>query len=517
MLIGSIVFFLLTAILFFAGFFVPPSLAMAQLQQQQQQTTTTTTATTPLSITTIPPLTPQELEQQNRPQNVIASTTRDLNETEKQVSGVVFTPRWSDVVWVNANSVAVLIAYCLPGEFADSGQEILGGFGLEVLESYAVDLPQGFMAWMAVVGNQADDVQQNGRRLPATLGVICASDLNNTESRILSPQEKQEINNVIQQFITIQNMQVTNIDQVINIIDNVTAPPQNGTGGGGGMTPPTTTEQPLRAEIIPNATSGFVQDRFELKTNLTGGTPPYFYDWDFDSTDLTSFACSYDAFVEGDNSCLMIFTNSQPLTHEVAVTVRDSVGKTASDTIQITVRERLPGGAIAPEPGGVAPPVEGLSPRVPPTNDTGAASASATESPLRVEAIANATQAVAPATIRFDANITGGAPPYSYSWSDPSLGLIDLDRSITLNFFEPGKFTYILTVTDSRGKVVTDNVQIVISERVPTEGIVAPEPGGIAPPPLEGGVSPGVPEGGEGEETEGGGEEPPSSDETGGG
>src|SRR5215216_1684571 len=305
MLIGSTALFLLAAILF-VGFFIPPSLAMAQQQQQTTTTTTTGTVVAPPPTTTplTPPLTPEEKEQQNRLQGVIAATTRDLNETEKQVSGVVFTPRWSEPLWVNPNSIAVIIAYCLPGEFADSGQEILGGFGLEVLESYAVDLPQGFMAWMAVVGNQADDVQQNGRRLPAALGVICASDLNNTESRILSPQEKQEINNVIQQFITIQNMQVTNIDQVINIIDNVTAPPQNGTGGGGGMTPPTTTEQPLRAEIIPNATSGFVQDRFELKTNLTGGTPPYFYDWDFDSTDLTSFACSYDAFVEGDNSCL---------------------------------------------------------------------------------------------------------------------------------------------------------------------------------------------------------------------
>jgi hypothetical protein len=131
----------------------------------------------------------------------------------------------------------------------------------------------------------------------------------------------------------------------------------------------------------------------------------------------------------------------------------------------------------------------------PPTNDTeeGAVTeltSSATEPPLRVEAIANATQAVAPATIRLDANITGGAPPYSYSWSDPNLGLIDQDRSITLNFFEPGTFTYTLTVTDSRGKTVTDNVQIVISERVPPGGgrgvTVAPEPGGVAPPGEEG-------------------------------
>src|SRR5215218_5430442 len=267
MLPSSITAIILAAILF-EGFFLPSSLTTAQLpqqQQEQQQQTTTTPPSSSLSITTIPPLTPQGLEQQNRLQSTIAATTRDLNETEKQVSGVVFTPRWSDVAWVNANSIAVLIAYCLPGEFADSGQEILGGFGLEVLESYAIDLPQGFMAWMAIVGNQADDVQ-NGRRLPAALGVICASDLNNTDTRILSPQEQQEINNVISQFTTIQNTQITNIDQVINIINNVTEPT-------------TTTGQPLRAEIIITNTTRTIVNSTVVKfdADVTGGTPPYNY------------------------------------------------------------------------------------------------------------------------------------------------------------------------------------------------------------------------------------------------
>jgi len=133
----------------------------------------------------------------------------------------------------------------------------------------------------------------------------------------------------------------------------------------------------------------------------------------------------------------------------------------------------------------------------PATNDTEGGvtelTSSATEPPLIAEIIPNATQAVAPATIRFDANITGGAPPYTYSWSS-DLGLIDQDRSITLNFFEPGTFTYILTATDARGKIVNDAVQIVISERglPPTEGIVAPEPRGIAPPGEEGGLLPGT-------------------------
>jgi hypothetical protein len=91
----------------------------------------------------------------------------------------------------------------------------------------------------------------------------------------------------------------------------------------------------------------------------------------------------------------------------------------------------------------------------PATNDTEGGvtelTSSATEPPLIAEIIPNATQAVAPATIRFDANITGGAPPYTYSWSS-DLGLIDQDRSITLNFFEPGTFTYLLTATDARGR-----------------------------------------------------------------
>jgi hypothetical protein len=444
---------MLAAVLF-VGFLLLPSsslLAMGQLLQQQQQeqqqqqtttttATTTTTTTTPppppsssLSITTIPPLTPEEQAQQNRLQNVIAATTADLNETEKEVSGVVFTPRWSDVVWVNANSIAVLVAYCFPGEFADSGQEVLGGFGLEILESYAVDLPQGFMAWMAVVGNE--DVQN--RRLPAALGAICASDITNADSRILSPQEQHEINNVISQFTTIQNTQITNIDQVTNVINNVTEPtttkgqplraeiiianttriainnstvykfdadvtggvppynyhwqwidpylhpltggfdrgfsaflqlvgthtfilnvtdsknqtasdtlqitvgrsPANGTG---------TTGQPLTIEIIPNATSGYTLDRFELKTNVRNGAEPYIYSWNFVG-DFQNFAVACNVLADPtavpDNSC-MVFSTDQAGTHEVIAYVTDSMGKTASDSIQITVRERPQGGLL---------------------------------------------------------------------------------------------------------------------------------------------------------------------------
>src|ERR687895_714384 len=231
------------------------------------------------------PLTSQELEQQNRLQNVIAATTRNLEQGEKEVNGVVFTPRWSNPVWVEADSLSILFAYCLPGEFADSGQEILGGSQLEVLESYALALTGDLMTWFAVVENEDENA-----RLPAAVGVICASDLNDAETRVLSTQEQQEINNIIRQFITIQNTQVTNIENVINIINNVTTngttgpvtppPPTNDTGGittpptndTGGITTPPTNDTGGITTPPTNDTGGITTP----PTNDTGGitTPP---------------------------------------------------------------------------------------------------------------------------------------------------------------------------------------------------------------------------------------------------
>ena len=255
MFIGSIALFL-AAILLFAGFLTSSSLVMAQQTTTTGPGITTTPLLSPPSVTTgqptssttaALPLTPQEQEQLNRLQNVIAATNQNLDETEKQIGGIVYTPRWSDPVWIEPDSAAVLVAYCLPGEFAESGQEILGGgFELEVLESYEVALPQNFTAWMMVIGNED---RQN--RYPAAVGVICASDANDAQTRIVSPQEQQQINNVVQQFT-----QVTSIDQVINIINrNNNATNQNttaGGGGGGGTAPPPPAGGTITASLSAN-------------------------------------------------------------------------------------------------------------------------------------------------------------------------------------------------------------------------------------------------------------------------
>jgi hypothetical protein len=378
------------------------------------------------------PLTPQELEQQNRLQNVIANTTKNLeNGVQKQVNGIVYTPRWSNPVWVEANSLSVLFAYCLPGEFADSGQEILGGSDLEVLESYSLAITNNLTGWFMVVENE--DTQD---RLPAAVGVICTSDANDTESRILSPQEQQEINNIIQQFITIQNTQLTNIDQVINIINNVTETTTeqpltaeiitNATTVFGsafikfdadvtGGTEPYTyswsmpdcgvinldrsfiryfqvlgthtfilnvtdsknqtasdtvqidvKEQPLTAEIIPNATSGFTLDRFELKTNVRSGTEPYTYSWNFVG-DFQNFAVACNVLDDPTavpNYICIVFDTDQAGTHEVIAYVTDSKGQIASDSVQITVRERSPTNDTGTT-------TEEAEPPAPPDDDTG--------------------------------------------------------------------------------------------------------------------------------------------------
>src|SRR5918992_1442632 len=224
--------------------FAAPSLSMAQ--QQQQATTGTATVTT----TTTPPLTPEEQQQQERLQGIMTATTRNLLQGQKQIDGLVYTPRWSNPVWVEPDSLAIAFAYCLPGEFAESGQHILGGSDLEVLESYVLAVTNDLTGWLIVVENENENA-----RLPALVGAICSSDANVAEARILSPQERIVINNIINQITTVRN----NITQIINIINNVTTngtgtTPTNDTGGndtGGPIIPPPPPTNDTGGPIIP--------------------------------------------------------------------------------------------------------------------------------------------------------------------------------------------------------------------------------------------------------------------------
>src|SRR5215210_6363548 len=322
--------------------FAAPSLSMAQ-----QTNTGTATVTTP------PPLTPEEQQQQERLQSIMAATTRNLIQGQKQVDGLVYTPRYSNPVWVEADSLSILFAYCLPGEFADSGQEILGGSDLEVLESYSLAVTSDLSGWLIVVENENENA-----RLPAAVGVICSSDANDPEARTLSQQEQIEINNIIRQFITVRNTVINNVTQIINIINNVTRPPptNNNTGGGGGnTTDPLTVQAEIDYDPDASPVVGF-------EASIDGGSPPYTCHWDLgDGT--TSDACFESHIYEN------------PGTYTATVTVTDSVGQTASDSIEgIVITPSTGSGTGGNNTGGIT--VEEEPPALdgeaePPTNDTG--------------------------------------------------------------------------------------------------------------------------------------------------
>jgi len=234
-----------------------------------------------------------------------------LEQGQKEVSGVVYTPRWSEPVWVEANSLSVLFAYCLPGEFADSGQEILGDSELEVLESYSLAITSNLTGWLIVVENVDENV-----RFPAAVGIICASDVNDPETRVVSPDEQQVLNNIIQEFNAMQAKQITTINQLIDIINKVTTPD---TGG------PVTRPPPPDVEIDSSDTEGDTSTFFEFNADVTGGTWPFTYSWDFDDDSEESTAQN------------PVHTFDIAGEYNVAVTVRDSKGQTASDKLVIRV------------------------------------------------------------------------------------------------------------------------------------------------------------------------------------
>jgi PKD repeat protein len=115
--------------------------------------------------------------------------------------------------------------------------------------------------------------------------------------------------------------------------------------------------------------------------------------------------------------------------------------------------------------------------------------AAAPTEPLTVEITSSDTEGqVAPATFDFEANVTGGTVPYTYSWDfgDGSVESDD-DESIDHTFDVAGNYTVTLTVTDSTGRTVSDSILITVHEREPPateERMCDPSyPGLCIPPP----------------------------------
>jgi PKD repeat protein len=94
--------------------------------------------------------------------------------------------------------------------------------------------------------------------------------------------------------------------------------------------------------------------------------------------------------------------------------------------------------------------------------------AAAPAEPLRVEITSSDTEGVAPATFDFEANVTGGTVPYTYSWDfgDGSVESDD-DETIDHTFDVAGNYTISATVTDSTGRTVSDSILITVEPAPP--------------------------------------------------
>ena len=86
---------------------------------------------------------------------------------------------------------------------------------------------------------------------------------------------------------------------------------------------------------------------------------------------------------------------------------------------------------------------------------------------LTAEINSNDTEAVAPATFEFEADIAGGTEPYTIGWDLNDDGIIDSNLETIVVFFnedEAGTYDVTLYVTDIRGQIASDSIEITVEE-----------------------------------------------------
>jgi PKD repeat protein len=193
----------------------------------------------------------------------------------------------------------------------------------------------------------------------------------------------------------------------------------------------------LTVGIISNGTEGVAPATFEFEADITGGTEPYTYLWNFDDDS------------EGSDEQTVVHTFEEAGTYNVVVTVTDENGQEASNNLEITVNEPLPLPLPTPTP-------------------------TITE-PLTVGIISNGTEGVAPATFEFEADITGGTEPYTYLWNfgDGSEG--SDEQTVVHTFEEAGTYNVTLAATDTDNQNASDSIEINV-EAPPTEEEGGEEP-----------------------------------------
>jgi PKD repeat protein len=179
---------------------------------------------------------------------------------------------------------------------------------------------------------------------------------------------------------------------------------------------------PLTVEITSEDMEGIAPATFEFEADVAGGMEPYTISWDYGN------GSSGEEEEENDEDIEHTFDNAGM--YNVRVSVTDSTGRAASDSMLIIVDE--------------PPPL------------------------TAVNIISNSTGGIAPATFEFEADVTGGIEPYTYRWyfGDGSRANDD-DEDIEHTFDNAGMYNVSLIVIDSTGRAASDSMLIIVDEPPP--------------------------------------------------
>src|SRR5215213_5527530 len=199
----------------------------------------------------------------------------------------------------------------------------------------------------------------------------------------------------------------------------------------------TTDTESLTAEIISNYTAEedhVAPATFSFNATIAGGTEPYTVNWNFG-----------DDSEESDEQSV-VHTFNEAGNYTVTLTITDSEGETATDTLELTVEE---------------------SSEEPPTDEEPSTTESLTAESLTAEIISNYTAEedhVAPATFSFNATIAGGTEPYTVNWNFGDDSEESDEQSVVHTFNGAGNYTVTLTITDSEGETATDTLELTVEE-----------------------------------------------------
>ena len=173
-------------------------------------------ATTPQTAATTTTLTPEEEDVEETQE----TATENLTEEDRDVDGIEFTPRWGAISTIEPDSIDVLFADCLEDEFAVSNQFVFETSDIIASQSFPVafedDDDDTAITWIAVVENT-----HNSDDKAASIGVICASenddDDEDDDDVDIDVSTKITINNIVKNFIRVENNQIVNLNNIINI------------------------------------------------------------------------------------------------------------------------------------------------------------------------------------------------------------------------------------------------------------------------------------------------------------